>query len=58
MRQAFSKDPGEFDPRRALMAAKKAARELCKARFEAFGCGGHADRIVPISLELMAKRYH
>jgi fructose-bisphosphate aldolase, class II len=58
MRQAFSKDPGEFDPRMALMAAKKAARELCKARFEAFGCGGHADRIVPISLELMAKRYH
>ncbi len=58
MRQTFSKDPSEFDPRKALIAAKKAARELCKARFEAFGCAGHADRIRPVALELMAKRYN
>ena len=58
MRQAFAKDPGEFDPRKALIAAKKAARLLCKARFEAFGCAGQATRIVPIALEVMAKRYH
>ena len=58
MRQAFASDPSEFDPRKALIAAKKAARELCKARFEAFGCAGHADRILPITLELMAKRYN
>ncbi len=58
MRQTFSNDPSEFDPRKALIAAKKAARELCKARFEAFGCAGHADRILPVALELMAKRYN
>ena len=58
MRQAFSKDPREFDPRKALIAAKKAARLLCKARFDAFGCAGQAQRIVPIALEIMAKRYH
>jgi fructose-bisphosphate aldolase class II len=58
MRQALSKDPSEFDPRKALIAAKKAARLLCKARFEAFGCAGQAQRIVPIALEIMAKRYH
>jgi fructose-bisphosphate aldolase class II len=58
MRQAFSKDPSEFDPRKSLIAAKKAARALCKARFEAFGCSGHADRIDPIPLEAMVKRYH
>jgi fructose-bisphosphate aldolase class II len=58
MRQAFSKDPSEFDPRKALIAAKKAARVLCKARFEAFGCAGQAQRIAPIALEVMAKRYH
>jgi fructose-bisphosphate aldolase class II len=58
MRQAFSKDPSEFDPRKALIAAKKAARSLCKARFEAFGCAGHADRIQPIALEMMVRRYH
>jgi fructose-bisphosphate aldolase class II len=58
MRQAFSKDPSEFDPRKALSAAKKAARSLCKARFEAFGSAGHADRIKPIALEMMVRRYN
>jgi fructose-bisphosphate aldolase class II len=58
MRQAFSKDPSEFDPRKVLIAAKKAARALCKARFEAFGCAGRADRITPIALETMVERYH
>jgi fructose-bisphosphate aldolase class II len=58
MRQAFAKDPSEFDPRKALIAAKKAARALCKARFEAFGCSGHADRIDPMPLEAMVRRYH
>jgi fructose-bisphosphate aldolase, class II len=58
MRQAFAKDPSEFDPRKALIAAKKAARLLCKARFEAFGCAGQAQRIQPLALEVMAKRYH
>jgi fructose-bisphosphate aldolase, class II len=41
-----------------LMAAKKAARSLCQAGFEAFGCAGNADRIVPIALESMVGRYH
>jgi fructose-bisphosphate aldolase, class II len=58
MRRAFAEDPGEFDPRKALIAAKKAAHLLCKARFEAFGCAGQAQRIAPIALEVMAKRYH
>jgi fructose-bisphosphate aldolase class II len=58
MRQSFAKNPSEFDPRKALIAAKKAARSLCQARFEAFGCAGHADRITPIPLESMVKRYH
>ena len=57
MRQAFAKDPSEFDPRKALVAAKKAARGICKDRFEAFGCAGHADRIKPLSLDAMVKRY-
>ena len=58
MRQTFAKDPSEFDPRKTLIAAKKAARALCKARFESFGCAGHADRIQPIALEAMVRRYH
>jgi fructose-bisphosphate aldolase class II len=58
MRRSFAKDPSEFDPRKALIAAKNAARDLCAQRFEAFGCSGHADRIKPLSLDLMVKRYH
>lgn len=58
MRQAFAKDPSEFDPRKAMIAARKAARGVVKARFEAFGSAGQADRIVPIPLEEMARRYN
>jgi fructose-bisphosphate aldolase class II len=40
MRRSFAQDRGEFDPRKALIAARNAARGICKARFEAFGCAG------------------
>ena len=35
----------------------RAARSLCKERFEAFGSAGHASKIKPIPLEIMARRY-
>jgi fructose-bisphosphate aldolase class II len=57
MRQLFAQQPSEFDPRKALVAAKNAARGIVKARFEAFGCAGMASKIKPVSLETMAKRY-
>lgn len=47
----------EFDPRKALVAAKNAARGIVKARFEAFGCAGQASKIKPVPLEMMARRY-
>ena len=56
MRQTLATQPGEFDPRKALMAAKKAASNICRARFEAFGCAGQASRIRPVTLETMAAR--
>ena len=49
---------GAFDPRHALKAATSAARELCVARFEAFGCAGQAERIKPMPLDAMARKYH
>ena len=58
MRQAFAQDRSEFDPRKALIAARKAARAICKARFEAFGCAGHAQAIKPVNLDAMASRYN
>ena len=57
MRKVFAEQPEEFDPRKALIAATKAARGICKARFEAFGCAGQAPRIKPVPLEAMAARY-
>ncbi len=56
MRRAFSEKPAEFDPRKSLSAAKDAARDICLARFEAFGCAGQAVAIRPISLETMASQ--
>jgi fructose-bisphosphate aldolase class II len=57
MRVLLAKQPSEFDPRKALMAAKKAARDVVRARFEAFGCAGQASRIKVAALESMVARY-
>ncbi|MCA0239741.1 MAG: fructose-bisphosphate aldolase class II [Proteobacteria bacterium] len=57
MRRCFAERPAEFDPRQALKAATQAARGVCKARFEAFGCAGMAPRIKPLPLEAMSRRY-
>jgi fructose-bisphosphate aldolase class II len=57
MRQVFAEQPSEFDPRKALAAATKAARGICKARFEAFGCAGQAAKIKPVPLDDMIRRY-
>ena len=57
MRQLMARDPTEFDPRKFLAAATKAARGLCRDRFEAFGCAGQASRLTPLPLAAMARRY-
>jgi fructose-bisphosphate aldolase class II len=57
MRKTFAEQPSEFDPRKALIEARKAARQICVARFEAFGCAGHAARIKATPLDDMVKRY-
>ena len=40
-----------------LADAQAAARGICKARYEAFGCAGMASKIKPLSLDKMAERY-
>lgn len=57
MRKLMGDKPEEFDPRKFLAEAVKAAKTLCQARFEAFGSAGHADRIRPVPLEAMAAKY-
>ena len=58
MRKLMGDKPEEFDPRKFLAAAVLAARDLCRARFEAFGSAGQADKIKPVPLEAMAARYN
>ena len=57
MRRAMNKDRSEFDPRKFLKDATAAARDVCIARMQAFGCAGNASRIKPVPLEAEAKRY-
>ncbi len=57
VRKFFADNREEFDPRRWLAASTRAMREICKARYEAFGCAGNASKIKPISLEAMVMRY-
>jgi len=57
MRRLMATKPDEFDPRKFLGDATKAAKEICKARFEAFGSAGQASRIRPIALWRMSELY-
>jgi fructose-bisphosphate aldolase class II len=53
----MAEKPSEFDPRKFLADAQKAAKEICKARYVSFGCAGQAAKIMPLPLEKMAERY-
>jgi fructose-bisphosphate aldolase class II len=57
MRRLMATNPSEFDPRKFFGATVTAMRDICIARYEAFGTAGHASKIKPISLEAMYLRY-
>lgn len=57
IRQFFAANPAEFDPRKYLKAATNAMRDICIARYEAFGTAGNAPKIKPLNLEAMTARY-
>jgi len=57
IRKHLHDNPSNFDPRKFLKAATAAMKDICKARYEAFGSAGMASKIKPISLEDMYKRY-
>jgi fructose-bisphosphate aldolase, class II len=57
IRKFLAENPEEFDPRKYLQAATNAMQEICRLRFEQFGSAGHANKIVPLSLETMYARY-
>ena len=57
VRKFLAENKKEFDPRKWLAASTKGMKEICKARYVAFGCAGQASKIKPVSLEAMVKRY-
>jgi fructose-bisphosphate aldolase class II len=57
IRRFIATHPGEFDPRKYLNETIIAMRDLCIARYEAFGAAGQASKIKPVGLEAMSTRY-
>jgi fructose-bisphosphate aldolase class II len=57
IRKHLHDNPANFDPRKYLKASRDAMKEICKARYEAFGTAGNGSKIKPITLETMFARY-
>ena len=57
IRKHLHDNKSNFDPRKFLKVSTEAMKEICKARYEAFGCAGHASKIKARSLETMFMAY-
>ena len=57
IRRFMAQNRAEFDPRKYLKETVTAMRDICIARYEAFGAAGQASKINPISLEKMSDKY-
>ena len=57
IRRFMAQNKSEFDPRKYLAVATKAMKEICLARYEAFGTAGQASKIKVLSLDTMTARY-
>ncbi len=58
VRRYLAQNPADFDPRKYLKETITAMKEICVARYEAFGTAGNADKIRAVSLADMVERYH
>jgi len=57
IRRNLAEATTNFDPRKYLAASTQAMKEICVARYQAFGTAGNASKIKPVSLESMFERY-
>ncbi len=57
IRRFMAQKPSEFDPRKYLAETIVAMRDICIARYEAFGTAGNADKIRVKSLGRMQQAY-
>jgi len=57
VRKFLAENKSKFDPRDFLKPATAAAKEICKARYQQFGCAGMGPKITAVPLEKVAARY-
>jgi len=57
VRKYFVQNPEKFDPRDYLKPAREAAKQICKQRYQQFGCEGQAGKIKAQALNEVARRY-
>ena len=57
IRRFMAQNPAEFDPRKYLSESINAMKEICVARYEAFGTAGHASKIKVLGLVAMQNAY-
>ncbi|WP_140631072.1 class II fructose-bisphosphate aldolase [Methylibium rhizosphaerae] len=57
VRKFLFENPSKFDAREWLKPAREAAKQICKQRYQQFGCEGQAGKIKPLALGDVAQRY-
>jgi fructose-bisphosphate aldolase class II len=57
VRKFLFENPSKFDPREYLKPAREAAKQICKLRYQQFGCEGQASQINAQPLQTVALRY-
>jgi fructose-bisphosphate aldolase class II len=57
IRRFLAANKSEFDPRKYLKETMDAMRDICIARYEAFGTAGNASKIKSVGLDAMFVRY-
>ncbi|MEM9254365.1 MAG: class II fructose-bisphosphate aldolase [Pseudomonadota bacterium] len=57
IRRFMAENPAEFDPRKYLAKSISAMKDICKARYEAFGTAGNANKIRVLPLSEMQVAY-
>jgi len=57
IRKFLATNRSAFDPRDYLKPAREAAKQICKTRYEQFGCAGMGSKIKPLPLTAVASRY-
>jgi fructose-bisphosphate aldolase class II len=57
VRKFLFENPDKFDAREWLKPAREAAKQICKQRYQEFGCEGQAAKIKGDTLQVVAAQY-